>query len=518
MMLTLNRNFDFSPVSYSQDFQIAASYLDPLVWIDERTMEPKPWLAESWSVDDENRRVIFTLRDGVTWHDGTPLTQDDVVFSLLAYRDDVDSAVRNFFVTVSDVKAVGARSVSVELSSPDANFIPNGGSQFIFPSRLLSRHWESRPIGQRTLSGFDWEKNPPIGTGPWIYADQTDDSITFDRNDEYWAGDPAHFQHLEFTWDTDPRTRSEAWRTGQADILFPVRAHELEFVKDRPGFLYAADAPVVMFAQFNRNNPARVDPALLDDVRIRRALSLMVDRNRYANEVFLGLVDTSAAGTFPQPWLRDINQTNPALSRRAARELLNEAGFQRQSNGTTVDSSGEPFSLSVITRIDSRFEMRAALRMIADDFAEMGVTLRVEELGPEAFNERWIRGHDFDLIAFSYQTYAGFTDFDLYGTNWDIRINPQGWNPGGYSNATVDGAIRDALSANSLESLVDSIQELQVAVNDDLFGLWLGFPQDLVLTQPDLLGFSPVMNWQTWHTRKLWRRPANAAVPPIPVR
>ena len=162
--------------------------------------------------------------------------------------------------------------------------------------------------------------------------------------------------------------------------------------------------------------------------------------------------------------------------------------------------------------------MRAALRAIADDYAELGVTLRVEELGEEAFNDRWIRGHDFDLIAFSYQTYPGFTDFDLYGSNWDIRINPQGWNPGGYSNGTVDNAIRGALNALSLDVLVDAVETIQVTTNDDLFGLWLGFPQDLILTQPDLLGFEPVMNWQTWHTRKLWRRPATAPVPEIVVQ
>ena len=518
MMLTLNRNDDFSPVSYAQDFQIMASYLDPLVWIDERTMEPQPWLAETWSIDDESRRIIFTLREGITWHDGTPLTQEDVVFSLLAYRDDVDSAVRNFFVNVSDVKAVGTRSIAVEMTSSDANFIPNGGSQFIFPSRALSNHWELRPVGQRTLSGFDWDENPPVGTGPWVFASRTDDSITFDRNDEYWAAEPAHFEHLEFTWDTDPRTRSEAWVSGEVDVLFPVRAHELELVNTEPGFLFAADAPVVMFAQFNRNNTARIDPALLDDIRVRQALSLMIDRRQYANDIFLGFIDHEAVGTFPQPWLRDTDLTNPTVSRRTARELLNEAGFSRQSNGTTIDPYGEPFSLNVITRIDSRYEMRAALRAIADDYAELGVTLRVEELGEEAFNDRWIRGHDFDLIAFSYQTYPGFTDFDLYGSNWDIRINPQGWNPGGYSNGTVDNAIRDALNALSLDVLVDAVETIQVTTNDDLFGLWLGFPQDLILTQPDLLGFEPVMNWQTWHTRKLWRRPATAPVPEIVVQ
>jgi ABC-type transport system substrate-binding protein len=513
LMLTLNQNFEFNPAAFGQDFQIMASYLDPLVWIDERTMEPKPWLARSWRMDDDGRRIIFSIRDDVTWHDGTPLTPEDIVFSLLVYRDDTESAIRNPFVTMENATVVGEWTVAVELSSPDANFIPNAASQFIFQREALIDYWESRPEGQRTLSGFDWEANPPVGTGPWIYANRERDSLTFERNEAYWAGDPPHFQRLVFTWDTDPRTRIDAWRRREADLLFPVRQNELELFRDLPGLLYAADAPVVMFAQFNQNNPARLIPDQLADVRVRRALSLAIDRRRYAADVFLDFIDIAGAGTFPQPWLRDETLVNPSLSRRAARELLNEAGYRRLSDGTTVDPNGEPFALNVITRLDARFEMRLALRHIVEDLAGLGISLRLEELGDEAFNERWIRGHDFDLIAFSYQVMPGFTDFDLYGSNWDIRINPQGWNPGGYSNRTVDGAIRDALNAESLDDLMTAVQELQVAANDDLFGLWLGFPQDLILAQPDLLGFQPNMHWQTWDTRTLWRRPAGAAAP-----
>ncbi len=513
LMLTMNQNFDFSPVSYRQDYQIMASYLDPLVWIDERTMEPQPWLARSWRVDDDGRRIIFSLRDDVTWHDGTPLTPDDVVFSLLAYRDDTDSAVRNFFVNMDDAKAVGEWTVAVELSAPDANFIPNAASQFIFQREALIDYWESRPEGQRTLSGFDWEENPPVGTGPWTYGDREQQSLTFERNIDYWAGDPPHFERLVFTWDTDPRTRIDAWRKRQTDLLFPVRQSELEMFRDLPGLLYAADAPVVMFSAFNFNNPARQIPDQLADVRVRRALSLAIDRRRYAADIFLDFIDIAGAGTFPQPWLRDERLTNPAVNRRAARELLNEAGYRRVSDGTTLDPNGEPFALTVITRLDARFEMRLALRHVIEDFATLGITLQLEVLEDAAFNERWIDTHEFDLVAYSYQVYPGFTDFDLYGSNWDIRINPQGWNPGGYSNSTVDRAIRNALTAESLDVLTSAVQDLQVAANDDLFGLWLGFPQDLILAQPNLLGFQPNMHWQTQNTRQLWRRPAGAVAP-----
>ncbi|MEZ4497738.1 MAG: hypothetical protein R2845_13405 [Thermomicrobiales bacterium] len=127
-----------------------------------------------------------------------------------------------------------------------------------------------------------------------------------------------------------------------------------------------------------------------------------------------------------------------------------------------------------------------------------GVTLRVEGLARKAFNDRWIRGHDFDLIAFLPPDLPRVHRLRSLRIELGYRINPQGWNPGGYSSGTVDNAIRDALNARSLDVLVDAIETIQVTTNDDLFGLCkLGFPQDLILTQlQDLLGFEPVMNWQ----------------------
>jgi peptide/nickel transport system substrate-binding protein len=517
MMLTLPDNLDFNPATLNQDFQLMASYLDPLVWIDDLTMEPKPGIAESWEIAKDGKTITFAIRDDIKWHDGDALTAEDVAFSFLVYRDATDSDVRNLFLTMSSATATDKRTLEVKLSTADANFIPNAGSQFIFKKDAFEKFWNDRPAGQRSLSGYDWEKNSPVGTGPWAYDSRTDTSITFTRNDDYWFGDPPHFDEVVFTWKSDPKARTAAWNARQVDLLWPLKPGEIADVNQNEAFLYAANAPIVMFAAFNFNNPARTNPALLADARVRQALSLVIDRRAYAESVFLDFIDITGAGTFPQPWLRDEALINPARSRKAARDLLNDAGFKRQSDGTTVTPEGEPFVLDLIVRGDARFEMRLALRSVKDDFAALGIGLNLEELDDTTFGDRWTGTYDYDLIAFSYQTYPGFTDFDLYGSNWDIRINPQGWNPGGYVNSAADAAIKDALRAATLDKLVEAVKDLQVAANDDLFGLWLGFPQDLILVHPDVLGFQPTMHWQTWQTRKLWRRPANATVPAQPI-
>ncbi len=117
------------------------------------------------------------------------------------------------------------------------------------------------------------------------------------------------------------------------------------------------------------------------------------------------------------------------------------------------------------------------------------------------FNERWQVTHDFDLVAFGYRLFPGFTDFDLYGSAWDIRTNLQGWNPGGYRNGEVDEVIGQILTATELDEQADLLRELQKLVDEDLFGLWFGCPQDLVLVGPDVRGFTPAIDWQTRETR-----------------
>ena len=126
-------------------------------------------------------------------------------------------------------------------------------------------------------------------------------------------------------------------------------------------------------------------------------------------------------------------------------------------------------------------------------------------LRPEEFQERALRGLDYDLIAYAYDLYPGFTDFDLYGSAWDIRTNPQGWNPGGYANPDADAAITEFLDSVSVDDQRAALQRLQAAVNEDLFGIWFGFPADLVLAAINVDGFQPNKLWQTADTRLLWR-------------
>ncbi|MGH2613951.1 MAG: ABC transporter substrate-binding protein [Thermomicrobiales bacterium] len=494
----------FNPAAFRQDPQIPLSYLEPLVRPDPATLRPMPWLAERWAWRDDGLSLAFTLRDGVVWHDGAPLSAADAQFSFQLYQDDVESAIGSLFALVEAVEVASDRDLLVRFRERDANWLFNAATLPVVSVRQYGQYWDALPATARTISGFDWRESLPVGTGPWRVTAFDDRQVAFARFDDYWQR-VTWLDTLEISLEEGRRNRLGAWESGTSQIAWPVRMANLESLNDPEGTLYDVPAASVMFAAFNFANPAQPSGSLWSDLRVRQAASLAIDRERYANEVFGGAIRWDAAGTVSQPWANDLSLMTPAHNPEVAAILLDEAGWiDYDGDGVREDFNGWQLRPVAILREDSRPELAAVLARVARDFANVGMALTIESLPAEAFADRWISRRDYDLIAYAYDQLPGFTDFDLYGSAWDIRTNPAGWNPGGYANADADAAINDFLAAVSIERQASALARLQRVVDEDLFGLWLGFPRDLVLVAAGIEGFAPDMAWQTARTGNLW--------------
>lgn len=501
---------DFSPTAQRQDMQALISVLDPLVWIDEITMEPRPWLATAWEWSADGLSLSFDLRTDVMFHDGTPFSAEDVRFSFLAYRDDYDSALAGMFALVTDVVVNNSQSVTVLFAEPDGAFLFNAASQPIFYANQYTAHWDARPVGERSLSGFDWQTNPPIGTGPWRFDSAESGQLTFRRNDAYW-NEPPHFDELRLIAEDDQSARIDGWKNGDVDVVSPVRVTDLDAVWDEEGSLFVAPSPTVFFAAFNFANPANVTPHMMGDPALRRALSLAVNREAYARDVFFTFIDETKAGTITQPWAHDDSLRNPDFNIEEASRILDEAGWvDVDGDGMREDAVGNQLDLYLVVSSQERPELLAIIERLGEDFAKIGARLTVQVLEPNELDGRWVENRMYDMVAFSLVEYPAFNHFDLYGTAWDIRSNTRGWNPGGYSNATVDAAIDAYFTSTSTEEMRSALVSLQQAANDDLFGLWFGFPHDLVLVREDIQGFVPNMYIQTYGSRTWWRGEGDA--------
>ncbi len=495
----------FNPTAQQQDLTALYAVHDPLVMVDPETMEPRPWLATTWAWSADGLSLSFDLRTDVTFHDGSPFTANDVRFSLLAYRDDYDSALAGMFAFVTDVVVESESRATVQFAEPDGAFLFNAASQPMFSAAQYGAQWESRPVGERSISGYDWDAQSPLGTGPWSVAEASDDALTLRRHDAYWAG-PAHFDELQLVAEDDSAKRIEAWKNGDIDVLPGVRATDLDGLWDEDGRLYVAPSATTFFAAFNVANPANATPDMMADLALRQALSLAVDRKKYANDVFFTFIDERKAGTIVQPWAHDDGIRNPAFDIDEANRILDEGGWSDiDGDGMREDARGNRLDLYLIVANTERPELLSIIDELAEDFVKIGARLTVEKLDPGPFDERWSQNRMYDMIAYSLVGYPAFSHFDLYGTAWDIRANTVGWNPGGYSNDQVDAAIDAYFASVTEEDMRAALVSLQEGANDDLFGLWFGFPDDLVLVRNDVQGFVPNMYLQTMGTASWWR-------------
>ncbi len=508
---------DFVPTHFLQDFGVMVSYLDPLVWADQVTLEPKPWLARSWSFADDGLSLDMVLRENVTWHDGSPFTAEDVRFSLLCYRDDYDSAVAFLLSVVQDIEVVDDLRVRILFDEPDGNFPFNAANLPIFQRAQWEAHWLSKSLGERTLSGFDFGDSHPIGTGPWVITERGQDSVQFRPFDEHFGAVPWA-ERLTLTAEPDFDAQFDAWKQDEADLIWPFPGRDVDANLNEPGFLVVADATVSWFAAFNFSNPLRNEPGLMALPGVREAMNLAIDREAYAAGVLGGMVDVERAGFMTQPWAIDPEVRNPARDVDAARQLLMNNGWTDwDGDGVLESPTGDRGAFICIARDDVDPNFLAVLDSLDANLREIGFALDVQRLSAEDYTDRWINQFDYDLIAIQLNQYPAFNEFDLIGSLWSIRRNPAGWNPGGYWNAAVDEAILGYLNSVDVDDMRAYLQVIQQQTNDDLFALWLGFPKQPVLIRPNISGFQPNKMWQSWNTWALWQADDAGIVTPTPI-
>lgn len=503
---------DANPAMQSQDMTLLTSVFEGLVRVNPETMAAEPGLATSWTWSPDGLTLTFALRDDVLWHDGSRFTAADAAFTTLVYRDDYDSSLTGFFGLVADAKATSDTKLVITFDEPDGTFVFNAACQPMLHAATYQPLWEEFVAGEKTISRKNQSISSWIGTGPWRVTKVEDTSISLARFDDYWAG-PALADSLTLIVEDDLSNRIAGWKDGKVDVL-PVDSTHFADLWQHEGNLFVGPGSSAMFAAFNFHNPANTVSTMMVDANLRLALNLAVNRDGYADQLFNGFIDEHAVGIMTQPWLRDSGLVAPARSVDDARAVLAEGGWvDIDGDGIVEDGYGNKADLWAIVREDERPELLNILEKIKSDWNEIGVQLTVQHLSPEIFDDRWVTARDYDLIAYSIVNYPAFNEFDLIGSSWDIRSNVQGWNPGGYYNAEVDAAIGSWFAATDTDAMIAAAQSIQVGINSDLFGIWFGFPQDLVLVRKDIQGFNPNMYAYNVGSEGWWRGDGQPIVP-----
>lgn len=434
-------------------FEVLENVFDTLVEPDEN-LQMQPALAESWETSPDQLTWTFRLRPGVTFHDGTPLSADDVVYS---YRRIIDEELTNSdkFSSVSAVEAPDPSTVIIRVDRPTPNMLTNLGG------------FKGMAIVSRANVESGRLATHPVGTGPFRFAGQkSGDSITLAANPDYWAGSPG-ISGVTFRFISEPSTALSALQAGEVDWTDSVPPQRVSQLGSDES-LRLAVTPSNDYWYLALNQARRP----WNDVRVRQAIAYAIDRDAIVQATTYG---TAAANqlAIPQgnPWFTpyDRYRDDGEAGLETARNLLREAG-------------AEPENLDMLVTTEYPETVTAA-QIIADNLAPLGVTVNIRTV---------------DFATWLDEQNSG--NFDMLMMGWLGNIDPDDFyyaqhHTGGTSNAQKfsDPEVDRLLDAGRVETdraaRAAEYSRAATLIADDVSYIYLYNPSVIQAWNPALSGY-----------------------------
>ncbi|MFF7898979.1 ABC transporter substrate-binding protein [Streptomyces sp. NPDC088817] len=305
----------FDPMTASGATPIAANLhvFEGLVDLDPATLEARPGLATALPVKVNATTYRATLREGATFHDGSDVTAEDVVYSFERILDEKNASLMAQFLPFLDsVGAVDARTVEFKLKYPFA----------LFPGRVSVAKIVPKKLVEADQKGFD---ALPVGSGPYRMVSATrEDKIAFEAYDKYNGSHPAKAKKMVWRLVSDPAARVSAMESGRVQAIEDVPYLDVDRLA-RKVKVESVQSFGLLFLMFNcKKKP-------FDDKRVRQALHYALDTDKLITTAMAG--NGTAARSYLQPTHPDFHQAATVYGHdpARARKLLGEAGAENLS-------------------------------------------------------------------------------------------------------------------------------------------------------------------------------------------
>ncbi|MEH2150801.1 ABC transporter substrate-binding protein [Nostoc sp.] len=381
------------------------------------TAKVEPALAESWQISDDKLKIVFTLREGLKWSDGQPLTVDDVVFTYndIYLNEAIPTDVRDSLRIgesrkLPTVRKVDARRVEFSVPEPFRPFLLSTGSP-ILPSHILQKSIKTKDQNGSptflTKWGVDTPPDQIIVNGPYkLERYDTSQRVVFRRNPHYWRKDAQGNSqpYIErVIWEIVESTDTSLlqFRSGGLDTVgvSPDYFSLLKVQEKQGNFNIYNGGPTsaTSFVWFNlnkgkRNGKALVDPVKsrwFNNVQFRQAIAYAIDRQTMINNTFRGLgVAQNSPISVQSPYylspkdglkVYDYNQ-------QKAKDLLLKAGF-KYNNNQLVDSQGNRVRFSLLTNAGNKIR-EAMGSQIKQDLSKIGIQVDFTPLAWNTFTDK----------------------------------------------------------------------------------------------------------------------------------
>ncbi|RNB81257.1 ABC transporter substrate-binding protein [Brevibacillus fluminis] len=394
-----------------------------LLYKDPATNEYKPSLASDYKISEDGKTLTFTIRSGITFHDGTPLTAKSFKETFDRARNPETKAmtVGELMAPVKSVKAPDDHTLVLELYEPNAAFLYTLGIN------------SSQPLSLKAIekAGEAYGRNP-VGVGPWKFESWKTGEVTFVRNEAFHWGEPYYENQgppradkLVIKSIPDTNLRLSALESGAIDVATEVPVKEAKKFQNNPKYqvMERLRSGVGMLLEMNLRRPE------FQDIKVRQALNMLVNKKAIIQAVMQGDAEVAQTPLSPATlgYDKSLEKYGYQYNVDEAKKLLDDAGWKVNGSGVR-EKDGKTLSLDLLSSSDIDKEAQLIQAMLG----EAGIKITIQKLELATYLQEAVKGN-FDLTLMS----GAYDDPDILYFYF--------YSNGGYNMAGIKDDILDAL-------------------------------------------------------------------------
>lgn len=420
--------------------------------------QPAPDLAKSWTISEDGLTYTFNLEEGVTWHDGKPLTSEDVKFTFEKVLFEFHNIGKSLGQFVETISTPDAKTIVFKLKAPNDVFLTFiAGQSYIQPKHIYD--------------GTDIMTNPanlkPIGSGPFKFSEWARGrELTLLRNDKYFKKDQPFVDRIVTRFIPEAAARVRALEAGEVD------------------YVAYFDLPPSMVASLQKNKKVTVaskgheawgsivelmmnlDRAPYNDVRVRQAVTHAIDRNFIIDKANYGLSKIATGPISSQiAWAYTPDTKQYPYNIAEANRLLDEAGLKK-------DGSGIRFKAGIVVTRTIEANVKTA-QIIAEQLKQVGIAAEVLSMDDATSSETVYKKREFDMFIQSLTT-GPDPAMGMQRQYISNNIRPIPFTNGiGYRNPKVDDLLNKAAAEPDREKRAVFYKDVSKVLCDDAALVWL---------------------------------------------
>ena len=451
---------NFSPFNGSDTLLSVGFVYEPLVYVNAlQNGKTTPMLATSWKWGSGNTSLTFTIRSGVKFSDGTPMTAADVVYTFNLIKKYPALDLTGDWAVLSSVTQSGSNQVVMKFKHPAVPaFYYIAGQTPIVPQHIWSK------ISNRVA----YADSNPVGTGPYKVNPCTKANITYTANPHYWQPGLPKVTKVQYPAFTSNNTANDQLANGQAQWGSQyIPSIKSFYTAKSPSFHYWFPPTVNVSLIPNLKNP------LLSNVKVRQAMSDAIDRAKVSSIGESGYEPPANQAGIVTPtfssWLNSslISKYNYSYNPAKAKQILASAGFKMGSDGIMANSKGQKLSFSVIN-IGDYSDWVASMQVVAQNLKAVGIQVTPQNLNSTTYQTDLYTGKY--QLAYGSETGGPTPYYELRQWLYSANSAPIGTAAGSnferYSNPATDKLINEyAKTADTAtqHSIVNQLQKVMLS-------------------------------------------------------